>query len=650
MPVHDIFRGGGRYFISRYAALGLCVFLPATARAAEPEKAARLATLSGYVDNDLAAFDKFNHRAKPEPKTRDLTAAALATVMAKDLPKAQSLLTQAFALQEMRADAPNYGNVPWQQNHPELVDPNAIEFMCLSLAPLFVKYGDQLPAAFREEARPHLQGALAAVRRHPVPVWYTNIFLMKLTNTILLGEYLGDAPSVAEGKAALQEWMRFTGRNGITEYASPVYAGVQLTDLHVLYACVVDQEIKTLAGLSLDYLWTDAAANYFPPSQTLSGSNSRTYSFLFHDRNVNLFYYLYGFQSGLPGRGSELAAEALAWAVGTWDGYTPSTELLALSRMPTRLIKQRVGEESGKDRYNFISPGFSLGSSSFFYEHQDREICLLLDSPKNLPAITMVLDPFDAPFGKVQVQQGKSGRAKLTHLRNSMAAVQDGGVVLSLMDMAPEANKKIGDSVATNILFPLKADELLIDGQPLKWEGDMIEISNASVLCLREGHSAVAMRIFHADGGMDGHPVFCLRNDGREYGVGRLVAYHTRGYDGYRYPPFLRGGVLILAAECEDDAAFAKFVASARDWKVDEQMENGIWKAVASGPSVTKPDASTSLSASLDIAKRAVVDRSVDGKAFVPDIFSVNGRDLAAEWRARTSPVLPSREKAEPER
>lgn len=626
--------------------LAACALLPARAEPPDGDRAARLQVLRGYMETDLALFEKGLLAPKPEPVTRDLAAAALAHVMlSNDVAGAQALLEPVFAMQEMDPASPGYGDVAWQQNHPEIKDPNAIQFTTLSLAPLFIRYDALFPDEFRAKARAHLRGALAALRKKPVPVAYTNIFLMKLANTVLLGEYLGDAESVAAGKAALEEWLRFTRENGVTEYDSAVYTGVQLAVLHTLDNTVRDPGIKALADVALEYLWTDAAANYFPGAQAMSGSSSRTYSFLFHDLNVNQFYYLYGFQPDAPGRIYELSAEVLGWANGTWassgaSAYEPPARLRDLSREPVRVVRQRTGPGPGQDRTNYITPAFSLGSSSAFYEHQDREIALLFNSPKPLPAVSVVLDPFNSPYGKVRILESKGGFHKIFHLRNSIAAVQQEGAVLALLELAAEAGKKIGGSVATNIVFPLGTDGLYLDGKPVAWDREAIPVSAGSVVGLREGRAAVALRLFAADGAMDGCPVFFLRNDGGVEKAARLVAYHSRGNDGLRPVQELRSGVLILAAECADDAAFAAFFAAAQAWKVSDREEAGIWQATASGPAISRAGGTTSLSASLDIAARAVAARSVDGRKYEAAVFSVNGRDLAGEIWKRVAGLL----------
>lgn len=593
--------------------------------------AGRIEALKPRVQAGLEELEALRRSPKADPVVRELGAAALASMMiSQDAGRAQSLLEEIFALQNIDPAKPRYGDVPWQIGHPEIDDANAIQFTALPMAALFLKYGDRLPPEFREKFRLHLAAALVAVEAKPVPVWYTNIYLMQAANMILLGESVDNPEAVARGGANLQRWLEFTAKNGITEYNSAVYAGVQLDVLHTLHNLVKDEAIHQLAKQALDYVWTDAAANYFPAAEAMSGSSSRSYSFLGHDLNVNQYYYLFGFQDTMPGRVGGLWGEVFAWANGVWGGYAPSEDLKRLASEPVRVILQRTGEEEGKDRYNYITPSFALGTSSFFYEHQDRQVSLMLNSKKDLPVVSVVLDPFNAPYGKVRILETHGGHYKIMHLRNEISAVQDRGAVLALMNLASEAAKKIGGSVATNVILPLQADELSVDGKPVKWEKEAIPVSKDSVIGIREGRAAVAIRLFHADAAMEGHPVFYLRNDGARYGAGRLVAYHSRGKDGVAPVKMLRSGVIILARECADDEESARFFREARDWKVEDAMDGDVWKVTASGPSPNEPGAALALTAALDIPAKRTASRLVNGLPYdVSGVFQVNGRDMA---------------------
>ena len=94
-----------------------------------------------------------------------------------------------FSHQDMDAASPAYGTIPWQVGHPEMRDANSIEFCIQPMGPVFKGYGTRLSPGFKGTITPHLQAAFAAMRRHNVPVTYTNIFLMKPVNlnSLLMG-------------------------------------------------------------------------------------------------------------------------------------------------------------------------------------------------------------------------------------------------------------------------------------------------------------------------------------------------------------------------------------------------------------------------------------------------------------------------------
>ena len=136
-------------------------------------------------------------------------------------------MRHAFGLQDMDPASPGYGTVPWQQGHPEIKDPNAIEFTMQPVSVILLRHGGKLSESFKQDAEPHVRAAIAAIRRHNVPVKYSNIYLMKLANLLLLGQAVGDGDAVAEGRANFETWLAFTRTNGVTEYDSPTYSPIQ---------------------------------------------------------------------------------------------------------------------------------------------------------------------------------------------------------------------------------------------------------------------------------------------------------------------------------------------------------------------------------------------------------------------------------------
>ena len=192
--------------------------------------------------------------------------------------RAEKLVRHAFGLQDLDPASPGYGTVPWQQGHPEIKDPNAIEFTMQPVSVILLRHGARLSESFKRDAQPHVRAAIAAIRRHNVPVKYSNIYLMKLANLLLLGQAIGDGDAVAEGKAQFETWLAFTRTNGVTEYDSPTYSPIQADCLALAHNLTSDAALKARLKAALDFYWADFAANYFAGRQTMTGPTSRNYN------------------------------------------------------------------------------------------------------------------------------------------------------------------------------------------------------------------------------------------------------------------------------------------------------------------------------------------------------------------------------------
>jgi hypothetical protein len=521
----------------------------------------------------------------------------------------------------MDATSPGYGKVMWQAGHPEIQDDNSIEFTMASLAPAVLRYGDKLSEKFREELPPHLQAAVAAIRRQQVDVGYTNIYLMKMANLIMLGEILHDPSAIADGKAGLEAWITFTQGNGITEYDSPTYSPIQLIELEDIYLAPPDADTKTRAKAALDYLWSDLAANYFAGRDCIGGPVSRSYNFLYQIGTLQNHFYLEG-----------LAPSALgsAYLGGVWlnasrpDDYHPAQAILDLAGIPERVVQQRFGPEPGRDRYNYITPDFDIGSASSWYSPQDLAVCAEFVSQKNLPAVAVVADPFDAPFGVAKAAD-KSGHMKPKHLRAAIAAVQEKGTILELSDLSRDLPHTRSNSIATNIVLPVAVDALYLNGKRLD-PGKPFDIpaDEKTMVFLREGNAALAVRIFAADGCGGKPATFAVKYDGNDWRAGRLVAYHYQGKPARLTEASVRAGVFLHIEHCASDADFEAFMARLQAIDIVEKNRDSVWSA-----SVDFGD--THLAAGLNLETGQIAFRKVGGQDFQPRVLTVNGRNLRDE-------------------
>ena len=149
-----------------------------------------------------------------------------------------------------------------------------------------------------------------------------------------------------------------------------------------------------------------------------------------------------------------------------------------------------------------------------------------------------------------------------------------------------------------------------------------------SVVGVREGKAAVAARLFAADGSAGQSPSWRLEFDGNEPGAGRFVVHHYRGPARKLAEQNLRCGLLLWAERCETEANFAAFLKRIAQIELAETTQNGVWRVKATSAAVK-------LEAGLDLSRKQIVLRRVNGRVWECQVLDVNGRDLTAETLSR---------------
>jgi len=615
-------------------AIALCNSASFAQTSAAP---APIETLRNAVEHQLNQFAASLAKPNPTPEIRQFANAARNLLALDQNPAlAQNYIQQIFDHQDMDPASPAFGTVMWQLGHPEIKDPNSIEFTIYPLCCVFIRYADKLTPEFKQAAIPHFKAAVEGMHHHKVGLSYTNIYLMKMSNLHLLGQILGDTALADEGAKGLRDWFAFTRTNGITEFDSPTYACVQLAVLLQLQRLTTDPQLKKEAKAALDYFWTDLAANTFlgkAGGAQLAGPYSRTYDFPAGAGNFDNFLFFEKLRTTLP----QPAGSADPLMNGLDDGYEPDAGILALPQLSERLIHQRFGEKSGQDRTCYLTQNFAIGSTSAYYLPHDRQLSISLASPTPLADISVECDQFDDPYGDHEVLD-KTGHNKPTHLKNASATVQDKDTILALWNLAPaKMNPQLAaapsTTLATNIIFPANADELLLDGKPITLKpGDEIPVPLNAWLIVRHGKAAAAMRIFTADPAGFSAPasgsVGCvIKYDGERFHAARLVAYHLQSKTPTAVADkSLRVGVILMAHDCPTSADALAWEAELEKATISEETD--VSKVSDEGQWTTSFRAAhTTLSATMDLKTFLPTHRLINGKEFEPATFTLNGED-----------------------
>lgn len=194
------------------------------------------------------------------------------------LPKAERIIRRALQAQERNPANIHYGGFKWMDEDRGVTDLNAVQFVLEKILPLLLDYGEWISPEVRAELLTAVRLGAAEIARLNVAVWYTNITLLDMLNTVLAGQVLGDETLLKRGWQRIEEWIAFTNLvGGIPEYNSPTYAAVDLAALAELAHRAVDPIVRVKAQVMEERLWIQTALHYHHPTAQLAGPHGRAY-------------------------------------------------------------------------------------------------------------------------------------------------------------------------------------------------------------------------------------------------------------------------------------------------------------------------------------------------------------------------------------
>lgn len=589
------------------------------------------AAVPAYPPLDRKAAADLEHKLKriearaPTLGARDVYGLLLTAVAHDWRPeKWAEIVALGEELHDRDPQSPTYGNYRWYWREPKVNDRNAVEFAMSTAALTWVGYRDRLPADARQALEAALTLGAEGCVRQKVDVSYTNIFLMRLSNCILIGEALNRPELVAKGRAWFDEWFAYTRANGIHEFSSTTYYGTDLDDLGALANFSREPEVRAQAEAALRLIWTDIAANWFGPYEGIAGAHSRDYGFLIGHGYLDQALLRAGWITHAVASESHEAIDDLTF-------WPPPVELRARFAAP-HVVVQRWGAESWERATHYVGRAFTLGTSGAGYGAQDRVFALTLAGGPREPIVSFSLDYRDDPYGQTRMGTA-DGHEKLTHLLPFVASVQrdSEALLVATYDPAhaknPAGGKAPIEYKAVDATFVLPTAVQLFDatGRALA-SAKEVPLSERGLVFLRQGDVATALMFVDAtdDRGMAA-PVAVVR-DGAAVGAQRLTAVLARG------TPRRAVSIAIWVRAAEgigSDAQFAAFrnafVASAERARVRKGKDYDVMVAGAASPLriVLQPQH----------AKRVAVEGA--DPAADAGILSVNGTDVGGPILAK---------------
>ena len=540
---------------------------------------------------------------------RDLARYALEATVAGEAPaKVAQALATLRSQQELRKENPNFGNFRWYRGQPEVKDKNAVQFVCQNLLVLGLAHGDKLDAANAAALQALLTDAAQGSLQQRVRPDYTNIFLMKACNLVLLGQYLGDEKLTAQGRANLREFLTYTLTNGITEYNSTTYTGIDMECAIQLVKLARDPKDQETGRTLLRLFWTEVAVHWFEPCRRLGGSHSRDYNFL---QGIGATDNQLAANGWIPAAKREtLGAEA---ASRTWLAPKAWTETLRAT-LPREIV-QRWGQGPGMTATHWVTKDFSLGTCGTSKAYDDKVFAVQFPGDRRSTMVYFAMESRNDPYG-VNKEPDSNGHNKALHLRPSLVTVQNQGRALLLAADDTEKPKHLRPvpelkGLWSHVVFPSDAKVCDRDGRDLTPGA----LPAHGIVFLRQGPATLALQLIAGQPTADAPPkapTIVYVRDGDKQQAARFTVEHGVG-------PHPGKGVFGFIAEITltpDDAAFRTF---AQAWPSKQSFARKGDVATLSG---------NGLSATLDLAKNKIL-KTAGATVLAPNQpISVNGQDI----------------------
>ncbi len=549
---------------------------------------------------------------------RDLFSFAFESTAQKWRPdRVELALSRAAEMQDVDPSSTTYGNFKWYWESDGPHDRNAVEFCMQKGTLLWIRYKDRMSDEGRRTLEKMFRLSVEGIRRHRVPVTYTNIFLMKTWNCIALGEILDDSDLADAGYLMLDQWLRYTYDNGIHEYGSPTYYGVDLDSLGLISRYAQRLQGRQAAIQALQLIWTDIGLNWYAPSARLGGAHSRDYDYLtghgYLDQHLQMANWI------TPGEPTS------QWEFFRSCRGTVPIGVRELTKKIPRVVVQRWGGERGQTATHYVGHHFSLGSSGANYGPMDKTLVVNLGSGASMPVVSFFQDGRGDPYGKQKVAQA-SGHTKALHLMPFITSVQRENEVLFLAAADPDYPGTWRHSAKPTCLY----SHLILPVDPTIWIGEhrldeatlaeRTAIGVGRPIFLRHMDVAVAIRWVLADNLGDDKARLELVNDGTQYGVRRLTCTHAEST-----PTSI--AVASLWLRCEEGLDEDEFSAFRARFTSDAFTTDRTRSVVRMSVEAHKGR----LQLNADLAGRRGLPINDAGQPVDRSILSIDGRDVGRE-------------------
>ena len=372
-------------------------------------------------------------------------------------------------------------------------------------------------SALREIMEYGIEGCL----RHIVPASYTNIAILNAGNLIALGEMLERPDAAEEGYRRLEALCLWTWCFGTSEYNSPTYTAVDIDGLDFIFRFAARQEGRSQAEALLRLFWTDVAANWFPASGRLAGSQSRSYDYLSGAGTLN---HLLRYQGWIEETAVHRVTDLQRPALCQWQ---PPADLTAIRDGFPRTVRQSWGPQLVQSRTHAVYADVSLSTSGAAYGTTDMPLTVDLPGQSSAPRCYFIADGREDPYGRQKYETSSARHLKALHLQPFWAAAQRSGDAVSVAVYRPQ--DLAADEVTncqSHFVIHRGYSSLHVAGRRMGTV-ETAAIAIGEPIVLRYGTAALGIRVLWTRS-QDGTPGEVRLIDDRRHSVMRLTMEHRR--------------------------------------------------------------------------------------------------------------------------
>jgi len=581
------------------------------------------------------------HQSPPRLGVRDCFLFLLDALDTKFLKPEEVLWTIDLVKTRIIADStkPSFGNMywGWTETGGDVGDGNNVEF-CVQYGILIkLLFNDRLSPEARTSLDDLFAQTLVGIRRQPVRISYTNIYLMRCWNFIALGQAYNNASVVEEGRKSFDIWLKHVANYGNREYDSPTYSGVDIESLLLLVQFAKDADIHQKASDALDFFLTDLAAHYNPLGGYLAGAHSRDYNRVFgrdllEEKYINPLL-------GRENKNNQLFNQ-ICYSILKERGLSSFQK--QIMEKPNRFIEQRWDSLPHTYTTDFHGKKFSIASSSQYYSPDDKSFVMYLNSKRipEMPNIVYVMEGRNDHYGTWGATgmgdkmkhlmppnyPANGGWGKTRHLMPFMQASQNKNEFVMLVSGDKDHNC-INEYVNSTVILPNYFDQLWFGNTRIMQRavGTEIPLDSTNTFFAKFEDVAIAIKIMYSNA--DNGERATLYNDGFKYNANR-EAFNLVNNEALRltlkHPNNGKANIVMWwkAAEGIDtDAKFQAFRNSVLDAPISVTETNGI-------VDVSVQTTSGKLGLKADLKKKLRLDYYNPTPLNRNLLFSVDGVDM----------------------